>query len=258
MGNIQKVLDSIAPMFERLEDEIQSVIEHGIPTSAYGTIGLVILALIGVLLAFFGLAMIRFWGAFFGFVFGVIAGYAAGSALIGLEIGTAIIAGLVAGLLFAVLGAVFKVIGGIIISLILITYTFALILSPQSMLMLGICSAVGLIVALLGIKFRKTVAVIATAAGGGMLAGVVIIELLGIDLWFAAYIAAAVLMIIGIMIQFVHISRSLEKQSIRKAEEIKKEVSVENEIEAARGILDRDDVQDDDIQIVNDFAEEEK
>ena len=110
----------------------------------------------------------------------------------------------------------------------------------------GISLAVGLVFGIIGVIYSEPIIIIVTGlqggfgialAGGGLLA---LSEKQGLLI----LLAGVVLSIVGIMVQFAIEGRRRGKLALEQAHSIKKEASVENEVEAARTMiigLDNDD-----------------
>ena len=87
--------------------------------------------------------------------------------------------------------------------------------------------------------------IVITGIAGGFLAGPTSLDLAGItDPSWLKYAAGAVLAFVGLMIQFMMQSSKIGKKERIKSEHIKEQVSMENEVEKARMILDEEEAED--------------
>lgn len=213
---------------------------------------------IGLLICFFGLKLVKIVSAVLGFLIGASAGAGVAAAL---EIGgiALVVIAVVCAVGLAILSYFIYRVGVFIMTFLYSLGMFLTLFGMSSMVMLIIAAAVSLILAILAAVFVEPVIIIITAVCGGMSAGHAIIRLaaLAVPSW-TGYAAGAVLAILGIIVQFTLHSRKIGKKEKVKAEHIKEEDSMENEVEKARMILDDDgtteedvsDVEDDDLEII--------
>ena len=115
-------------------------------------ISLIVITVGAVLLCLTGLKLVRFWS--------VIAGLSAGCA-----------AGTGVGLVLAVLGAWKKQIGGFVTVAVLVFVVSVHLMKPQDFIIYGICAGIGLVCALLSIKFHNFMLIAASSVFGAMAAG---------------------------------------------------------------------------------------
>ena len=214
-------------------------------------VSIVISVFIGIL----GLKLIRVWNAVIGFVAGALLGFAV-TYLMGLEAVPVLIAAGVAGLVFAILNSVFKKFGAFWVCFLGMAGTVLAITNAGNWIMLAVCGAVGLILAILAMIWFEPFVIIATALAGGFGAGMMIYDLAGLKNVIFMWIISIGITFIGIVIQFIMKSSEINKKQVRRANAIKKETSKEEEIEMARTMLiDLDD--DDDLEVVLDCSEDD-
>ena len=199
--------------------------------------GLIVMGIVGLLICFFGLKLIRLQAALVGFLMG---------ALIG--IGVAWTAG-ISGLTFAIV--VFAC-GAVLAALSFFLYKFGVfcvvfcvclgmgvqIADPQSTLPLVIVLAIALILAIVAVIFVEPVIIICTGISGGVTAGISAAAAMGLEGIWPGYAIGAVAAILGMVVQFMMHSRKVGKKEKIYAEQVKEADSVESEVEKARMVLD--------------------
>ena len=199
--------------------------------------GLIVTGIVGLLICFFGLKLIRLQAALVGFLMG---------ALIG--IGVAWTAG-ISGLTFAIV--VFAC-GAVLAALSFFLYKFGVfcvvfcvclgmgvqIADPQSTLPLVIVLAIALILAIVAVIFVEPAIIICTGISGGVTAGISAAAAMGLEGIWPGYAIGAVAAILGMVVQFMMHSRKVGKKEKVYAEQVKEADSVESEVEKARMVLD--------------------
>lgn len=214
---------------------------------------------IGLIICFFGLKLAKIVSAVLGFLIGASAGAGVATAL-GIDGIVLVVIAVVCAVGLAILSFFIYRVGVFIMTFLYSLGMFLTLFEMSSMVMLIIAAVVSLILAILASVFVEPVIIIITAVCGGMSAGPTIIRLaaLAVPSW-AGYVAGAVLAILGMIVQFAIHSRKIGKKEKVKAEHIKEEDSMENEVEKARMILDdnggdkadaSDAEEDDDLEII--------
>ncbi len=220
----------------------------------------------GLIVCFFGLKIFRVLCVLYGLVFGAAVGgviaYAADTST-----STALIIMLVAAVICGILFGVLKRVGAFFMAFCMSALACMMVILPVLLvemasgvsveqlnlgLPLGIGLAVSFILALLAAIFMDPLIIIATAIHGGLTAGSMIIELVGQLMRvrfevFVPYIVGIVLVILGMVVQFSMHSSKIAKRERKYAEQVKKENSVESEVEQARMVLDDSVEEDDDL-----------
>ena len=112
---------------------------------------------------------------------------------------------------------------------------------------LGISVAAALLAAVLAVVRTEPVTVVITGLSGGLAAGLAASSLLGIsgNIW-AGYGIGAVLALLGIWTQFMMQSRKIGRKEEVYSRQMKEQVSMESEVEKARKILEEDDEEEED------------
>lgn len=199
---------------------------------------------VGVLLSLFGLKLVRVLTTIVGLVLGAGVGLVI-SHLLGwsgltvaiVTLGCAVVLAALSFFLYrmGVFFTVFVLVLGICIS----------VMYPGTNLMLVIYLAAALVFAILSAIFVEPLVIVVTAVSGGVNAALAIVSLAGLsgNLLITVGIAA-VIIIVGMIVQFMMHSRKIGKKEKKQAEIIKEKDSVESEVEKARLILDDFDDED--------------
>ena len=220
-------------------------------------------AVISVLLCFLGIKLMRVFNAAAGALLGAGIAY---TVLRFVEVDAKmqwIIIG-VAALICGVLTGIFKKIGCFVFSLIGITgmLSYALNASPSAnhWLLYAISGGVAMLIALLGLKWMNPIYIVSGAFAGGIGIGSVLLKLPlpNVDNpLLLKLVVYAVPVLIGCVVQFILKSREIGRKEAKHSAEVKKEISMEEEVENARALFDDDiddvdDIEDGDLDIVED------
>lgn len=200
-------------------------------------IALIVTTVIGIFLSMFGLKLIRLWSALLGLVAGAGIGFAV-TELAGLEPMIVVGATIGGGIVLAFLAGFFYRFGIFLMALLTETYIAILFVNPQDWIFLGVCLAIGIVIALLALKFVEPIMIVVTSIIGGVLAGDAIATLAELDNPIFRYGLMVLIAIVGGIIQFTLESGKRKKKNLKKAAEIREQNSTENEVEKARAMFD--------------------
>lgn len=198
---------------------------------------------IGLLICFFGLKLVKVLGALMGFMLGAGIGAAAGLALgltgpvfAGVVLAVGIILGVLSWFLYklSVFLLVFIEAAGLGVG-------FGGLNSP---VILIVALVVGLILAILAVRFLEPIVIIMTGITGGLTAGANAAQLMGTLPAWAGLTIGIVAALIGIWVQFMMHSRKIGKKERVYSKKIKEQDSMESEVEKARRLLDDEDLVD--------------
>lgn len=232
---MEQVLSSGSSMITEASGNAREIAEQ---IGAQPTLeGLIVTGIVGLLICFFGLKLIRLQAALVGFLMG---------ALIG--IGVAWTAG-ISGLTFAIV--VFAC-GAVLAALSFFLYKFGVfcvvfcvclgmgvqIADPQSTLPLVIVLVIALILAIVAVIFVEPAIIICTGISGGVTAGISAAAAMGLEGIWPGYAIGTVAAILGMVVQFMMHSRKVGKKEKVYSEQVKEADSVESEVEKARMVLD--------------------
>lgn len=209
---------------------------------------------IGILIGFFGLKLVKVVAAFLGFLIG-----AGICALAGIEGIASVAVILVCAILLAVVSFLVYRLGVFVMIFICSMGVLAAVIPAQSSVITIVELAVALVLAILAAIFAEPMIIVITGIAGGFLAGPAILDLAGItDPSWLKYAAGAVLAFVGLMIQFMMQSSKIGKKERIKSEHIKEQVSMENEVEKARMILDEDEAKPEEAEEPEGYLDEEE
>lgn len=199
--------------------------------------GLIVVGIVGLLICFFGLKLIRLQAALVGFLMG---------ALIGIGVAwTAEISGLTFAIVVFACGAVLAALSFFLYKFGVFCVVFCVCLGigvqiadPQSELPLVIVLVIALILAIVAVIFVEPAIIICTSISGGVTAGISAAAAIGLEGIWPGYAIGAVAAILGMVVQFMMHSRKVGKKEKVYSEQVKEADSVESEVEKARMVLD--------------------
>lgn len=205
---------------------------------------LAVTAVMGLLLCLFGLKVVRLWAALIGLGFGFAAGMTAG-AVAGMDANVCLIVGLVAGIVLAVSGAALYRAGIFITVFVFVSAFSSYVINPHNGILFAVCAVIGLVAAVLSVKFTVVITILATDALGAVLGGTALYHMLPVTGAIIQILICAALAAVGIVVQLLLESKKRKKKSLEKAAEIREEASTANEVERARAMMeDLDSIQD--------------
>lgn len=204
------------------------------------TISIAVIVL-AALTCFFGVKIFRIWMALIGFLTGCVIGFYIPVNALQLSVGVGLIAGLIVGIVLAVISAKIYVISVMFASWLFSATAMVVILQPKTWLWMLVCAGIGIIPALISLKFAEPMVIIATGMFGGITVAAKGAELLGFSEQIIVWIVGLVAACFGIMVQFILEGRKQGKKEVAAAKHIRSEKSIENEIEAARSLFSDDE-----------------
>lgn len=210
----------------------------------HSTTVLIATIILGAFLGIFGLKLSRIWSALVGFILGlgigsaiVVAASLTGMKALGVLLGCAAV--------LAVVFCIFYKIGMFFYLILITAGLVAYVAGSASIVVIGVGALLGLIFAILSVKWFDPVVIIVTSGNGAILTGRSIVSLLMLEKLLPAEIGIpVVLFIIFMVIQFFMKSKQVGKEQTKHAKEHKAKTSRENEVERARNMLDLDDLED--------------
>lgn len=219
---------------EEIIYDLQSVIQNSTASMIAGIV-------IGLLICFFGLKLIRVLAALAGALAGAVIGLAAGI-MFGLEGTVMLIAAGALAVILACLSAILYRVGAFVWLLMLGVGAALITFTPDSLLTAFICLGAGLILSIITAIFLDPIIIIISAVAGGFIAGISAAELTGLaGSFLITVLASLVLAVIGLVIQFMMKSREVGKKERLYSESFREKESMETEVERARMLLDDED-----------------
>ncbi len=218
----------------------------------------IVSVVIGLILCLFGLKLVRVLTVIAGLIIGGVLGY---GIAVGVNVDTAIRIVIIAACA-VLLGIVFfllRRVGMFFVAFLMSAAACAVVLMSiyavavyegsaqisDYAVFIFIGVAISLIAAILAAIFMEPLIIIVTAIQGGLTAGITGASLLGLNNTVWAYVIAIVLVILGMWLQFWMHSRKIGREEAAYAEKVRKENSIESEVEQARSMLDDDDEDED-------------
>lgn len=233
--NVNTIVDQVYQFFKNVNaDTVNQVVNENM------MIALIITTVVGILLSMFGLKLLRLWGTILGFLVGAGVGFGV-TEMLGLEPMIVVGATIGGGIVLAFLSGFFYKFGIFLLAFLSGIYIAILLLNPQDWIFFIICIVIGLVIALLALKFMEPIMIVVTSIIGGVIAGDAIATLAGLDNHIFRYGIMIVIAIIGAIVQFTLESGKRKKKNLKKAAEIRKQNSTENDVEKARAMFEDPD-----------------
>lgn len=231
--DITKLTDQITKFTDQIRESGTAFQAGSIPV-------LVTAIVLGALICFFGLKLVKVWGLLIGLALGFLIGIGA-SLMFGVEVLPAAGIGFAAGLIFAIFSFKIYRVGVFVLCWTIGSGIAVSFMNPSTMLMAVICMVIGLVLAILAVIFLEPLVIIVTSLFGGLRIGLAVSVLLNLSPDFLGYIIGGALAIIGIVIQFLLRAKEITVRELKRADEIRAERSMETEVEAARAMLSEEE-----------------
>lgn len=244
MGEGEVFMETVKSGTQMLEQMLKS----GNNPYLTGTVTLGITALsivIGLLICFFGVKILKVIAAIFGLVIGAGVGAVIGTVVNANNMTMTIII-LIAAVLGAVLLVFLRRLSAFVVVFAYALSACVLLLAPQGTVMWIICLVIPAILAILAAVFVDPMVIILTGLSGGLSVGTSVAGLLGLDNKWIGYGIGLVIAVIGIIVQFVMYSKKQGKKDKQRSKKAKASDSRETEVEKARRLLE--DTDDDDLE----------
>lgn len=202
---------------------------------------LIAIVVVGVIISLFGLKLVRVLSAMMGLGTGAVIGAVIGT-VAGLDTTKMVATIAVCGVVLCIMCAVLRKFGIFVMTFLGSWGTFVTLVEARSVIVLGICAAVALVIAILTVIFAEFLVIFVTGIVGGVEAGMALPFLLGMTkIGWIGYVMSAAIAVIGITVQTMMQSRKIGKREKIFSKKIKEQVSMESEVEKARMLLDDGD-----------------
>ena len=199
---------------------------------------LIAIVVVGVIISLFGLKLVRVLSAMMGLGTGAVIGAVIGT-VAGLDMTKMVATIAVCGVVLCIMCAVLRKFGIFVMTFFGSWGTFVTLVEARSVIVLGICAAVALVIAILTVIFAEFLVIFVTGIVGGVEAGMALPFLLGMTkIGWIGYVMSAAIAVIGIVVQTMMQSRKIGKKEKIFSKKIKEQVSMESEVEKARMLLD--------------------
>ncbi len=239
--------------FTNVSEAIQQLTGSGVNSYLTGVTLLGVSAagiVIGLIVCFFGVKLLRLLAAVLGLLVGAAAGALIGT-LLDVDSMPMVIIVVVAAIIGALLLIFLRRLASFVMVLIYAISICTLLLGGQkNTVMTIICLVLPLILAILAAVFVDPLIIIFTGLGGGISVGTSLVSLVKIDNSLIGYGVGLVIAVLGIVAQFIMYSKKQSKQDKQKAKLFRSSDSRESEVERARQLLDDDGDDDDDDEMI--------
>ena len=200
-------------------------------------VSLVGTVIISIILCLFGIKLMRIGNALASAVLGAGIGYY-GAQLAGMDVKTQMIITIAGAVVLAAVAAIFKKFGAFLFCLIGVTGMLILITRPSNWIFYAIYGGIGMLFAIAAMNWLDAIYIFATAFVGGVGIGSVIRKFILIDNIGVEIAIFVVPVFVGCIVQFILKSREIGRKEAAHSEEVKKEISKEEEVENARALFE--------------------
>lgn len=223
------------------ESELQTAIDrirqNGHVLTQPELIALIVVTVIGALLCLFGLKLIRVWSGLVGLILGAGCGYTA-AAMLGAAPLIQLIGAAAAGIILAILGAAVYRAGVFLTVFAGISLLCLRIVRPTEWIPLAVCLVIGLVAALLAIRFVLFFTILATDILGALTGGTAVYYMIPYRMSLIHIGICIGFFIIGGIVQLSFESGKRKRQNLKRAAEIRDHESTAKEVERARAMID--------------------
>lgn len=233
--NVNEIMGNIS-------DSISAVDTSALNQSKFS---LVIAVVVGLIICFLGLKLIKILTTISGLLIGASIG---GAVSVGFKL-EGIMPVIVILACAIVLGAISFFMYRFGVFLLVLCYGVGIsssFIQPQSLIPFLICMLIGILAGVLAAIYIDPIIIVATSLSGGIAVGAAFASLIGMSGSVPVSMGiAAVLAIAGMCVQFMLHSRKIGRKEKIYSKQVKEEVSRESEVEKARKILEDDNEEED-------------
>lgn len=192
--------------------------------------------IISIILCLFGIKLMRIGNALAAAVLGAGIGYY-GAGLAGMDAKTQMILAIAGAVILGALAAIFKKFGAFLFCLIGVTGMLILLTRPGNWIFYAVYGGIGMLFAIAAMNWLDAVYIFATAFVGGVGIGTIIRKFILIDNIGVVIAIFVIPVVMGCIVQFILKSREIGRKEAAHSEEVKKEISKEEEVESARALF---------------------
>ena len=211
-------------------------------------------AVLSVIICLFGIKLMRVGNALAAAVLGGGLGYY-GADIAGTDAKVQLIVAVVAAIVLAGIAAFFKKFGSFLFCIIGVTGMLIFVTRTDNWLMYAIFGGLGMLFAIAAMNWLDAVYIFATAFVGGIGIGSVILTFVAERKFSVLLAIYAVPVLIGCVVQFILKSREIGRKEAVYAQEVKKEISKEEDVQSARELFEESVVEDTVEKDVEDVVE---
>lgn len=202
-------------------------------------VALVGTVIISIILCLFGIKLMRIGNALAAAVLGAGIGYF-GAELAGTDAQMQIILALAGAVILAAIAAIFKKFGAFLFCVIGVTGMLILVTRPDNWIFYAIYGGIGMLFAIAAMNWLDAIYIVATSFVGGVGIGSVILTFIEKKSVAVVIAVFAIPVVIGCVVQFILKSREIGRKEAAHSEEVKKELSMEEEVESARALFEEE------------------
>lgn len=213
--------------------------------------------IISLFLCLFGIKLMRIGNALASAVLGAGIGYY-GAQLAGMDANMQLIISIAGAVILAVVAAIFKKIGTFLFCMIGVTGMLILVTRPNSWIFYALYGGIGMLFAIAAMNWLDAIYIFATAFVGGVGIGSVIRKFVVIDNIVVIIAVFVVPVLLGCIVQFILKSREIGRKEAAHSEEVKKEISKEEEVESARALFENGILNEDHVPYMEETRESDE
>lgn len=192
--------------------------------------------IISIILCLFGIKLMRIGNALAAAVLGAGIGYY-GAELAGMDVKTQMLLAIAGAVILGALAAIFKKFGAFLFCMIGVTGMLILLTRPGNWIFYAVYGGIGMLFAIAAMNWLDAVYIFATAFVGGVGIGTIIRKFIVIDNIGVVIAIFVIPVVMGCIVQFILKSREIGRKEAAHSEEVKKEISKEEEVESARALF---------------------
>ena len=192
--------------------------------------------IISIILCLFGIKLMRIGNALAAAVLGAGIGYY-GAELAGMDVKTQMLLAIAGAVILGALAAIFKKFGAFLFCMIGVTGILILLTRPGNWIFYAVYGGIGMLFAIAAMNWLDAVYIFATAFVGGVGIGTIIRKFIVTDNIGVVIAIFVIPVVMGCIVQFILKSREIGRKEAAHSEEVKKEISKEEEVESARALF---------------------
>ena len=192
--------------------------------------------IISIILCLFGIKLMRIGNALAAAVLGAGIGYY-GAELAGMDVKTQMLLAIAGAVILGALAAIFKKFGAFLFCMIGVTGMLILLTRPGHWIFYAVYGGIGMLFAIAAMNWLDAVYIFATAFVGGVGIGTIIRKFIVTDNIGVVLAIFVIPVVMGCIVQFILKSREIGRKEAAHSEEVKKEISKEEEVESARALF---------------------
>ena len=192
--------------------------------------------IISIILCLFGIKLMRIGNALAAAVLGAGIGYY-GAELAGMDVKTQMLLAIAGAVILGALAAIFKKFGAFLFCMIGVTGMLILLTRPGNWIFYAVYGGIGMLFAIAAMNWLDAVYIFAQAFVGVVGIGTIVRKFIVTDNIGVVIAIFVIPVVMGCFVQFILKSREIGRKEAAHSEEVKKEISKEEEVESARALF---------------------